>query len=62
MSAQATTFLHEDIQDLLEFGATYNEIITRSGFYDWSTMHRSLKRRGRQDLIDAIREKKAAAV
>lgn len=59
MSIQITADRHEDVEDLLEFGATYNEIMERSGFHDWSTMLRSLKSRNRQDLIDAIREKRA---
>lgn len=59
MSRMATTYLHEDLEDLLSYGSTYNEIMERSGFHDWSTMLRSLKSRNRQDLIDAIREKRA---
>ena len=58
MMRQATDFLHEDIEDLLKFGATYNEIIERSGYCDWNTMMKSLKRRGRTDLLDAMKAKK----
>jgi len=58
MRKQATDFLHEDIEDLLKFGATYHEIIERSGYCDWNTMMKSLKRRGRTDLLDAMKAKK----
>lgn len=61
MSKQATTFLHEDIEDLLSHGATYSEILERGGYSCWNTMYKSLKRRGRFDLIDALREKKVAS-
>jgi hypothetical protein len=57
-SIQVTDYAHEDVEDLIRFGATYKELITRTGFSSWDTLHRSLKRRGRQDLIDAIRAKK----
>jgi AraC-like DNA-binding protein len=59
MTRMATTYLHEDVEDLLNYGSTYHEIIERSGFSNWDAMHKSFKRRGRQDLIDAMREKKA---
>lgn len=61
-SKQATDFLHEDIEDLLQHGATYNEILERGGYSYWNTMYKSLKRRERFDLIDALKEKKAASV
>lgn len=57
-SIQVTDYAHEDVEDLIRFGATYKELITRTGFSSWDTLHRSLKRRGRQDLIDAIRAKR----
>lgn len=57
-SAQSTTYKHEDVEDLLEFGATLNEILDRGGYASWDTLHRSLKRRERFDLIDALKEKK----
>jgi len=62
MQRQATDFLHEDIEDLLKFGATFSEIIERVGYTDWNTMQKSLKRRGRTDLLEALRAKKRAAV
>ena len=62
MRRQATDFLHEDIEDLLRFGATYAEIIERGGYCDWNTMQKSFKRRGRTDLLEAMRAKKRAAV
>jgi hypothetical protein len=58
MLKQATDFLHEDIEDLLNLGATYNEILDRGGYSTWDSMHRSLKRRGRTDLIDRLKAQK----
>lgn len=58
MLKQATDFLHEDIEDLLNFGATYNEILDRGGYSTWDAMYRSLKRRGRIDLIDRLKAQK----
>jgi hypothetical protein len=58
MLKQATDFLHEDIEDLLNLGATYNEIINRGGYADWNNMYKSLKRRGRTDLIERMRAQK----
>jgi hypothetical protein len=57
----ATTHAHEDIEDLLSYGASYEEIIKRVPFSSWNKMQRSLKRRGRQDLLDALYAKKEAA-
>lgn len=57
-SGQLTTEHHEDIEDLLRFGATYKEILDRGPFASWDTMRRSLKRRGREDLIEKLVEKK----
>lgn len=62
MLRQATDYLHEDIEDLLNFGATYNEIIERGGFANWDSLRRSLKRRGKDDLLNRLYEKKAASV
>lgn len=58
MTRQATDFLHEDIEDLIRLGATYAEIIARGGYADWNTLSKSLKRRGRDDLLDKMREKR----
>lgn len=62
MSIQATDYLHEDIEDLLKLGATWNEILDRGGYSCWNTMMKSLKRRGRDDLLEQLRAKKRAAV
>lgn len=59
-SRQITDYAHEDVEDLLRFGATYKELLTRTGYSSRDALYRSLKRRGRQDLIDAIRAKKVA--
>ena len=58
MLIQATDYLHEDIEDLLNFGATYNEILERGGYSTWDAMHRSLKRRERHDLIERLKAQK----
>lgn len=55
---QRTDHAHEDIEDLLRFGATYAEIIKRGPYSDWNTLQKSLKRRGRDDLLDALYKKK----
>jgi hypothetical protein len=60
MNRMATTYLHEDLEDLLSFGSTYSEILERGGFSDWRSMRRSLKSRDRWDLIEQLREKKLA--
>lgn len=61
VAAQRTTELHEDIEDLLRFGATFTEIIARGGFSSWASLRASLKRRGRDDLLDAMQRKIAAS-
>jgi len=58
MLRQATDFLHEDIEDLLNYGATFNEILDRGGYSTWDAMYRSLKRRERFDLIERLRAQK----
>jgi len=58
MKTLATTYLHEDIEDLLNFGATYHEILSRGGFSSWNKLQVSLKRRGRTDLLDRLYERK----
>jgi hypothetical protein len=58
MTRQATDYLHEDVEDLLNFGATFNEIIERGGYSTWGSMRRSLQRRGRTDLLERLKEKK----
>ena len=57
-SRQRTDDAHEDLEDLLRFGATYSEIMERGPFASWDTLRKSLKRRGRDDLLDAMRLKK----
>lgn len=57
-SIQLTDYGHEDIEDLIRFGATYPEIIARGPYASWDTLYRSLKRRERWDLIEALRAKK----
>lgn len=59
-AAQATTYAHEDLEDLLSFGATFQEILERGPYSSWNAMYRGLKRRGREDLIEQLRQKKAA--
>lgn len=61
LQAQRTTELHEDIEDLLKFGASFQEIIQRSGYSSWERMRRSLKSRGRDDLIEKLKSRSTAA-
>ena len=58
--AQRTTELHENIEDLLRFGATYEEIVSRSGFATEKSMKESLRRRNRNDLLEQLQDKKGA--
>jgi hypothetical protein len=60
--ARRTTELHEDIEDLLKFGATFEEIVQRSGFSNWDRMRRSLKSRDRDDLIRQMQTKRGDVV
>lgn len=55
LQIQRTTELHEDIEDLLKFGATFEEIIQRSGYSSWERMRKSLKSRDRDDLIRKLK-------
>lgn len=55
---QRTDNAHEDIEDLISFGATYEEIMKRGGYSRWNDLQKSLKRRGRTDLLDALYKKK----
>lgn len=58
LSRQRTDDAHEDLEDLIRFGATYAEIMERGPFASWDSLTKSLKRRGRHDLLDAMRQKK----
>jgi hypothetical protein len=58
LQAQRTTDKHEDIEDLLRFGATFEEILQRSGFSNWKRMKESLGRRGRTDLIEQMNRRR----
>lgn len=55
---QRTTELHEDIEDLIKFGATFHEIVERSGYNTWASMSKSLRARGRLDLLEKMRLKR----
>lgn len=58
LTAQRTTDLHEDVEDLLRFGATYEEIITRAGFTTAKGLRQSLRRRERFDLLEQLQVRK----
>lgn len=51
----------EDIEDLLNFGATFEEIIERSAYNSWEYMRRALRCADRLDLLERMKEKKRAA-
>jgi hypothetical protein len=57
-SAQRTTELHEDIEDLINYGATFEEIVQRSGYVSWERMRNSLTKRGRFDVLEKLRLKR----
>jgi hypothetical protein len=47
----------EDIEDLLRFGATFQEVMERSGFNTWNNMRNALRRKGKDRLIDTLKKK-----
>ena len=51
---------HDDIEDLIEFGVAFKEIVERSSYANWFQMRRSLKKGDRQDLIDKLEARRAA--
>ena len=62
LKVQAMGYRHEDIEDLIRFGATFEEIIQRSGYANWLQMSRSLREAGRQDLLDKMRHRRGAPI
>lgn len=48
----------EDIEDLIRFGSTFEEIVERSYYANWERMSRVLREAGRQDLLDTLRMKR----
>lgn len=61
IQAQRTTELHEDVEDLLKFGATLEEIIRRGGFSSLKRLKTSLRRRERFDLLEKVEAKQEVA-
>jgi hypothetical protein len=58
LQAKRTTELHEDIEDMIRFGATFEEIVQRSGYASWERMRTSLRKRGREDILEKLRLKR----
>jgi hypothetical protein len=58
MRKQRTTELHEDIEDLLKFGATFEEIVQRGGYATYKLMKASLRKRDRHDLIEKLEQRR----
>lgn len=58
LQVKRTTELHEDIEDMIRFGATFEEIVQRSGYSNWDKLRASLNRRGRTDLLEKLRTKR----
>lgn len=50
--------LHEDVEDMIRYGATFEEIVQRSGYSTWHGLRASLKGRGRTDLLEKLRTKR----
>jgi len=48
---------HEDVEDLLNFGASIAEVIERSGYKGWAGLRTSLQRAGRDDLLEKLKVK-----
>jgi hypothetical protein len=57
-SAQAKQHRIEDIEDLISFGGTFAEIVSRSGYKNWETLSKALRASDRQDLLRALRLKR----
>lgn len=49
----------EDVEDLLSFGATLNEIVERSAYKNWESMQEALRKAGRIDLVETLKAKLA---
>lgn len=57
LTAQRTTELHENIEDLLDLCPTLAELVERAGFSSLKRLKESLRRRGRDDLLRQIETK-----
>lgn len=51
---QDSEYRIEDVEDLLDFGEKFTDIIFRAGYASWDSLHKSLKRRDRYDLIEKM--------
>jgi hypothetical protein len=58
--AQAKQHRIEDIEDLIGFGGTFAEIVSRSGYKNWETLSKALRASDRRDLLEALRMKRIA--
>lgn len=59
-STQAKQHRIEDIEDLIGFGGTFAEIVSRSGYKNWETLSKALRASDRRDLLEALRMKRIA--
>lgn len=60
VDAQGEAFLNrlDDMYDLIRFGATYQEIVERSGYASEQVMGRALRKAGQRELLDTIRKRR----
>ena len=52
---------HEDVEDLLEYGAVYEDLFRDSTYAHYNSLYKSLKKAGREDLIERVKAKKVQA-
>lgn len=48
----------EDIEDLVRFGATFEEIMSRGGFNTWNNLRNACNRKGKTELLDKLKKRK----
>lgn len=51
----------EDIEDLLSFGATFHEIVSRSGYTKAGDIYRVLRNAGKHDVLEKLKQRREAS-
>lgn len=58
MSAAERNARFEDLEELLDFGERWEQVIERSAWDNWKNMRYALKKHGRDDLIERMDQRK----